>query len=361
MKVFLDTNIFYNNWFAKNANFKVLFHFLNNEYNELLLSTLVVEETNNIRSRELTTQLNEMHSVISKIKKLNLNPMSFEIEKLGIEQYDLKEILNKEVDNIILIDYNDIPHTKVVGRALKKIKPFSEQEKGYRDTLIWLSFLQYIKSSGGDDDFVFITENSSDFFTNGKGPARFNNDLLRDIEELGITQKIIPYRKLFDFVTSSIDKSIHAFDHARSEPYFEEFLEGECIDYLSSFNHMMLSQYLENNIFESRVSNILDVRVEVIEDFEDGDIEGITSIDENKYYIAYSFNLRRVFIEVDIPYLDYIENKSDLDSAFPFTHGDGEVVTLEILVRPYFRVSFIYSPTENGFDSFSVDDLWLRR
>lgn len=361
MKVFLDTNIFYNNWFVRNANFKLLFHFLNNEYNELLLSDLVIEETNNIRSRELATQENEIHSAINKIKKLNSNPITFDVESLGIEQYDLKVILQDEVNDIIPISYNDIPHTKIVRRALKSIKPFSEQEKGYRDTLIWLSFLEYIKSSGCNDDVVFITENSSDFFANGKGPVKFNDDLLRDIEESGITQKIIPYRKLHDFVTASIDKSIHAFDHAKSEPYFEDFLKNECIDYLSGFDNFMLSQYLEDSIFESKVSNILDVRTEILEDFEDGNIEGISSVDNNKFYVAYSFNLRRVLLEVDIPYLDYITNKSDLDSLFPYILSDGDVVTVEALVRPYFRVSFIFSPGDNELDSFSVDDLWLRR
>ena len=31
MKVFLDTNVFYNDWYMRNANFKYLFHYLNNE------------------------------------------------------------------------------------------------------------------------------------------------------------------------------------------------------------------------------------------------------------------------------------------------------------------------------------------
>ncbi|MBF4443617.1 DUF4935 domain-containing protein, partial [Vibrio anguillarum] len=27
MKIFLDTNVFYNNWFANNPNFKLMFHY----------------------------------------------------------------------------------------------------------------------------------------------------------------------------------------------------------------------------------------------------------------------------------------------------------------------------------------------
>ena len=49
MKVFLDTNVFHNDWFMNNANFKSLFHFLNNEVHELILSKLVVQEVENNR------------------------------------------------------------------------------------------------------------------------------------------------------------------------------------------------------------------------------------------------------------------------------------------------------------------------
>lgn len=361
MKIFLDTNVFYNNWFVKNANFKFLFHFLNNECNELLLSELVVEETNNIRERELVSQLNEINSSINRVRKLNREKINFDIGSLGVESYDLKLILAENVNDIINVKYDDIPHKIIVKRALDNKKPFSDREKGYRDTLIWLSFLQYLRESNDNDDVVFISENSSDFFSLGKGGLSLNEDLLDDVKKLGIKQEIIPFKKLHDFVVASIDKNFHAFDHAKSEALFEDFLEVECNNYLSGFDNLMLSQYLFNPIFESKVSTLLDVRVDIFEDFEDGEIVGVSSIDSDRFFVAYTFNLRRVFLEIDIPFADYMANKSELDSSYSYITTDGSIATLEILVRPYFSVSFIFSPKNNKLDAFSVDDLWLKR
>ncbi|EDM46807.1 PIN domain-containing protein [Marinobacter algicola] len=66
MKIFVDTNIFYNDWFMRNANFKYLFHFLNNEGHSLIVSDLVIQESENIRNRELLEALHEIKSGIKK-------------------------------------------------------------------------------------------------------------------------------------------------------------------------------------------------------------------------------------------------------------------------------------------------------
>ncbi|MEW7849251.1 PIN domain-containing protein [Massilia aurea] len=52
MNIFLDTNVFYNDWFLNNANFRYLFHYLSNEDGNLLVSKLVCQEAENIRLRE---------------------------------------------------------------------------------------------------------------------------------------------------------------------------------------------------------------------------------------------------------------------------------------------------------------------
>ena len=140
MKIFLDTNVFYKNWFASNANFNLLFYFLNNENHELLLSDLVVQETNNIRDREINEINLELNRLVRKANKLNKNNLNLEIDDLGFQSYDIAKILNEKVNLISRIEYDGITQKKIVERALKLVKPFSSQEKGYRDTLIWLSF-----------------------------------------------------------------------------------------------------------------------------------------------------------------------------------------------------------------------------
>ena len=97
MKVFLDTNVFYNDWFMNSANFKYLFHFLNNEGHELILSKLVVQEVENIRRRDVEICLAEIKKQIRKVQKLNQNRIPYDEGGLGVEEYDLLTLIKKEL------------------------------------------------------------------------------------------------------------------------------------------------------------------------------------------------------------------------------------------------------------------------
>jgi hypothetical protein len=142
MKIFLDTNVFYNDRFMRNANFKYLFHFLNNEEHELILSKLVIRETEKIRERQVIDCLSEIKRSIKAAQKLNASKLQFDVDNLGITEYDLIDLLNQKVESLHIFDYENIKQSEVVKRALVNKKPFVEGEKGYRDTLIWLSFLK---------------------------------------------------------------------------------------------------------------------------------------------------------------------------------------------------------------------------
>ena len=244
MKVFLDTNVFYNDWFMKNANFKYLFHFLNNEGHELIVSKLVIEETENIRKREVRESLSEIKKHLKKVQKLNPEKLSFDLTTIGIKDYELLHLLKGRVENIKEIGYENITHSEVVKRAFLNKKPFMNGEKGYRDTLIWLSCLDHIIEDKINEDIVFITKNKSDFFKVKDNVVRFHEDLNRDIIERKIDTKIIPFTSLFDFVNSTIDKDDHAIDHYKSEEIFEEFIEDFAVDFLEGMSNIDLSKYL---------------------------------------------------------------------------------------------------------------------
>lgn len=361
MKVFLDTNIFYNDWFVKNANFKYLFHFLNNEENTLILSSLVVQEVENIRRRDSELYLSEIKKQVSRLQKLNSKQIKFDKNELGLEDYELLPLLESRVDNIEVFDYNSIPHSEVVHRALMNRKPFSDGEKGYRDTLIWLSFLNYIaKFNAEDEDIVFITNNKSDFFKTKDKEIKFHNDLKEDLREKKVKLKIKIFTSLFDFVNSVIDKNDHAIDRVNSEDIFEDFITESSADFIENMSNLDLSQYYENSIFDTKVRDILDIRVDVFEGLEDIEFINTTKLTDNDIYVSYRYNLRRVFVEIDIPKSDYSENKNELDNLFFDTKLSSEIATLAGCVRPYFQVSFIYNDIDGALKNFEVADLWLR-
>ena len=362
MKIFLDTNVFYNDYFMKNANFKYLFHFLNNEDHELILSELVIEEVENIRNREVRSSLAEIKKNIKIIQKLNLSKIEYEANTLGIQEYKLLPLIDEKVESHQVFDYENIPHREVVNRALINKKPFIEGEKGYRDTLIWLSFLSYLSEQKiTDEEVIFITENKSDFFKVKNKKISFHKDLIEDFVANDIKTKITPYTSLFDFVNSTIDQNDHAIDRVNLELILEEYVESEGENYLENMTNTDLSEYLEDSIFESRVKEILEIRTDVWEGLEDTVIEQTTKMEGSDIYVSYSFNLRRVTLEIDIPEVDYIENQSELYRLFDDIDVSSGIATLTTYVRPYFNVSFIYNDRKNTLSDFDVAHLWLRR
>ncbi len=346
----------------RNANFKYLFHYLNNEEHELILSKLVVQEIENIRDRELRSCLSEIKRNIKKAQKLNSTKIEFDVKDLVFEEYMLLPILEANVESLNVFGYEKIEHSEVVERALINRKPFLEGEKGYRDTLIWLSFLNYLaEEEVSDEEIVFISENKSDFFKVKDKVVKFHKDLEDDIARYKIKAKITPYKSLFDFVNSAIDQHEHAIDKVNMEPIFEEYVESEGEWYLKNMSNSDLAEYFKNSIFESKVKEILDIRTDVWEGMEDPEIIQTTMMEANDIYVSYSFNLRRVTLEIDIPAVDYTENKEELNKLFSEVEVSSEVATLTAYVRPYFDVSFIYNDRKNTLADYDVSGLRLRR
>ena len=360
MKIFLDTNIFYNDWFMKNGNFKYLFNYINNDGHSLILSELVIQESENIRNREVEEALSEINKNIKKIQKLNDNILNFNSADLGIEHYDLKNLIRSKTDYLEEINYDNIPHYEVVQRALINKKPFIEGEKGYRDTLIWLSFLEYIKKNKVTEKVAFITQNTSDFFKIEDKVVNFNQDLLEDIDKIDIDSKITPFTSLFDFINSNVDRDAHIIDYYDSEDKFEEFITDSASEYLENMSSADLSIYLENSIFDTKVNNVLDIRVDIMEGLEDPEVLYTSRLEKNDIYVSYRYNLRRVILEVDIQEIVYLLNKDELDKVFYETEINFEIATMTCLVRPYFEVSFIYNEKDEVLKNYEVDTLWLR-
>ena len=72
MYVFLDTNIFHNNWFLRSAPLRLLFHYLNNESGALIVSRLVIQEVENLHRRALEEAYRDIRSISS-----TLSPVSY--------------------------------------------------------------------------------------------------------------------------------------------------------------------------------------------------------------------------------------------------------------------------------------------
>jgi len=66
-------------------------------------------------------------------------------------------------EHIISFSSDDTTFSKILDRVFKKVPPFlsvdGASDKGFKDSLIWLSLLEFFQSSG-EDDVVFITNDN---------------------------------------------------------------------------------------------------------------------------------------------------------------------------------------------------------
>ncbi|MEC8525038.1 MAG: PIN domain-containing protein [Pseudomonadota bacterium] len=360
MKVFLDTNVFCKNWFVSNANFSLLFYFLNNEKFDLLLSKLVVQETNNIRERELKEIKSELERLVKKGNKLNQDALKFSVEELGVKEYDLSEVLKNKVDWIEDISYDNISHDEVVRRALKSTKPFSGQEKGYRDTLIWLSFIQHLKDKNIEGDVAFITNNKHDFFEVKSKTIAFNDDLKNDIASYGIKANIKPYSNVYDFVNENIDKVSHSFDRYEILDELEYFLEEEVESYLNSMSNYDISDLLGSRLFSEKLTDVVQIESSIFEGLEDPEVKTVKRLADNSVYISSYFEMRRVDLIITIDIIEYKQHADEIESIKALYNIElyDDYAVLSFILRTCIDGSFEYDTVEKEAFNLSIDYIY---
>lgn len=358
MYIFLDSNILYDNWQLRNVNFTVLFNFIVNEDAKLLLSELVVQETENNRRKKIESSLGILRRELKAIGRYNSVEPPYDLSKLE-EPYDLKKLLSSKLhsSHIEYFGYDEIPQSVVVKRALTHLRPFREEEKGYRDTLIWLSFLKYLADHQIKDDVFFINANSNDFYDKKKGA--FHPDLAKDIEDHTITCQIHIYNSLAEFVTANIDKDEHALvrtDLYAVEPNIEyesaRFMNNLGLDEIRAF----INEY--DDVLGGFIS-ITDHWFEIDEGIEDPSILITKHIKGTAIYVKYEYWLRICTLTLTVSAEEY--NSSRFRSPHNIVDNEGGLITFEIYVQVAMTASFQYDTDVEDVSDFTVDVYHVRK
>lgn len=359
--IFLDTNIFFNDYYLRYANFKYLFNYIENTGSVLLVSEVVIEEIENIYNREVDDIARSLKKELKRSKSFTLLPLKINLNELTDRKYNFKNVLTSKTYDIKFIPYNNVEHKEVVQRALKRIKPFQEGEKGYRDTLIWLSFLSFLSENKIRSEVAFITNNSKDFLNKQK--TDIHDDLKNDIQILDLKCKITPYNSLHEFININVDKEQHEF--SESQLYDEHFteiedeLETEAIEFINNLSPSQFKNYTDNNTSDSfpHISSLIELSFEILEGVEDPEILYFTRLSKNALYVGYNYNLRRCYFYFTIPSSDYYANQEEINNFYSDIEIEGNLVTLSAFARTYLDVSFEYNLDSKSISGYSIDTL----
>jgi hypothetical protein len=288
------------------------------------------------------------------------NTDDLKIENVSYCSYSLLDTLKNKTENIEIFDYNSLSHEEIVQRTLSDIKPFLPGEKGYRDTLIWLSFLHYLVDKNITRDVVFISNNKDDFFKKKSAEIAFHQDLLEDIQRFEISCKVIPFNSLYSFINSQVDKVYHEVNHDTLIEEAEEFVEIYGIENIENESSLKVAYPSKGGLYQATIKDILSINATIIEGLEDPEIMHISKTSETEVRVGFSYNLRRVSLEIEVSESNYLLNKEEFDEIFFEISSENDVTLMSVVARPYFYSSFIYNINDQDLNDFYVDEISIK-
>lgn len=283
MRIVLDTNVIFGNWFLDGPNFKVVEQLVKLEVCKLFIPQIVILEVTNKYREELINRL-------SAISHLNaLLPKDKQIERLDIEELcgNYEAFLTKKFRElgVEIPSHSDIPQDDIVSRLFGRRKPFNKpktSDKGYRDALLWEVVLEKVAKKG--DTTFLITENKKDFAE--KDSTKLHGDLIEDIKNHGL-----PDTTVCLCVNLSQWVSVYGLHYLQIAELAEDLKDGECEGFsLRSWFIGEREVFIDklNEDIEDVLSiwhEIQDPTVTYIEDPENVEVEEARVIDKDTIFL----------------------------------------------------------------------------
>lgn len=180
----------------------------------LCMPQIVLDELSNKYREELSGKIRKVNSLDKDISRLAKTKLRKELEESGVA--DLAATYAQALRRIVksgggeLIPYPDVAHKEMAQRAMRRIRPFEENDKGYRDTLVWLSVLDLARARG---PVQFISKDR--VFCDGDA---LHPDLRSELTNLGLPQDTVTlHRSLASFVDRQIKPVLEKLDSVADE------------------------------------------------------------------------------------------------------------------------------------------------
>ncbi len=163
MKIILDTNILRRDIILASSHFQILIDYSKRTYSEIVVPKIVWEELSSLYFHEISALTAGANKEIGELNRFLLDDKP---EHLAIDIPERVSVLMNNVKNRLSVFHLKIPKYRdenlgeVVRRCTQKIKPCSSKGIEFRDTLLWLTIVDFIEHY---DNVVFISNNIRDF------------------------------------------------------------------------------------------------------------------------------------------------------------------------------------------------------
>jgi hypothetical protein len=332
--IFIDSNVFFENWHLNSASFQRLGSFIPNSDAILIIPEVVCLEVQNLYTRERARLTSELKKLYDKLQRQLTTKIDYDSAAFS-EAYDFKQVLREAFQFVTIISFENIPHATLVSRAMVPLMPFRDSEKGYRDSLIWLSLIDFLKDKPASDQVYFVSENTNDFYTKDK--VELHKDLSLDISANGIQPIIIPFTSLHSFLDQVDTNDDSAFSQYTVREQFLDPKELEIENWLEDEINVIPLSALKQRIDPTgqlrHLRTITAFNFEIVEGVEDPLVISYRRLSDTNLFIQYSIELRTCELSLTIPADEYYAKKSGFDIFYSNAVVSGQ----EAYVRAYFR------------------------
>lgn len=356
MKTVLDANIIIADFRFNSTDSKVLLESSKKGDIDLFVPEIVLDEVFNKFEERLIDAKSKTDKELSVIKKMTDTDVKNEINEDFIEEkvseykkyvYDL---FGK--NNINILDYPNVPHKEIAHKAIKKMKPFNTNEKGYRDSLVWeniKSLMPKIGTNAANPDVVFVTNNKKDFCENDND---LHKELRKELEKDGLDIDSIKVYNTLNNFSNDIKQLFFT-----QESSFKRRIElGEIEDF--DLENMLLTS-LRAELDNSDISDIesiphsyQDSTVRFIEKVDNLKIRDVRKLNSTEYLIDLTCNAEMT--------IDFYVDKSDYYSSDDATYDvedldwNDYVIWASELVNPEVSISLVLD-SEYNITSIQID------
>lgn len=186
MLIVIDSNVIRKSFSLKSDDFKNLFDFIKKTNSKIIITQIVYEEIMNLYKKELQKSYEGYEKNFSQVNALLVEkqiPISIKIDE-QVNKYKQYLLATLDFSEDEVVPYKADYLFEVTRRAINRIKPCSDKGEEFRDTILWLTLLDIIRSNI-DEKVVFISHNIREFASEGKETDELHKSLIKDLESLG--------------------------------------------------------------------------------------------------------------------------------------------------------------------------------
>lgn len=355
MLVFLDSNILCTDFYMRGTYFELL-----KRASLIVLSEIVLDEVKNKHQEMIKEHIQSLSKVSSELERLISTPFSVECnDLLSNEQAayaDFLEMFLIESGMTIAEPYPTIEHQKIVQRALQRKKPFkSDGKNGYRDYLVWRSFLDVAKSYSSET-VCFITLNKKDF-SDEKDENKLHPDLISELEDFKIDNNRIQYwTSLKGFVDSVIKPQLQESEERQK---FANSLLSDQDGFSKPLEHLVFDKIIGFDVSHYDVLVVGENPcVRTIDDIYSTEIENISSISDEEYLLEIHLDtvcsMESFLLKSELATMD----EDDLgESQVANSNWNDHYVLLETEIGLKIEIEVIFNTKQKVFSAFEISDV----